>query len=163
MNTLGYRCTGLNGLSFMLLVDGQPLGQLLGASPVEEIPYGAFIEDDLPRGWGAGDPFYRGHEAEVRTVAICSCLVEDCGCILCRVVREGETVAFRDFWGAEVGGKEFRFSRDNYETVVAEMVAQARAYRDNQVPAGGRRPRKSSNAKKKPRPGKRRKSSGGSA
>ena len=47
MPTLGYRCTEDNGLSFELLVDGQPLGDLVGSRDTA-FPYW-IVEDGLPR------------------------------------------------------------------------------------------------------------------
>jgi hypothetical protein len=47
MPTLSYRCTEDNGLSFELLVDGEPLGALIGSRDTA-FPYW-IVEDGLPR------------------------------------------------------------------------------------------------------------------
>jgi hypothetical protein len=69
MNILSYRSTDHNGLSIELLVDGQPLGDLIGARD-GDIPYWIF-KDDLPH---AG-----GHDPELRIVTVCSCGEYGCG------------------------------------------------------------------------------------
>jgi hypothetical protein len=124
MPTLGYRCTEDNGLSFELLVDGQPLGALVGATDTA-IPFW-IIEDDLPY-W---PPHGRQRDADIHIVCVCSCGEYGCGHTHCRVIREGDEVVFRDFdvdVSAEGSRREFRFSRANYEAVVAEIVSRARA------------------------------------
>jgi hypothetical protein len=123
MATLGFRCTDDNGLSFELLVDGQPLGALVGARDTA-IPYW-IIADDLPYWPPRGDR----HDPDIRIVCVCSCGESGCGCTECRVVREGDEVVFCGFdvdVSAEGSKKEFRFSRVNYEAVVAEIVCRAR-------------------------------------
>ena len=46
MNALSFRTSTENGLSFELLVDGEPLGKLIGSRDTE-IPFW-LIDDDLP-------------------------------------------------------------------------------------------------------------------
>src|SRR6476646_7760930 len=91
MNTLAFRTTEENGLSFELLVDGQPLGELVGARDMA-IPFW-IIEDDLPY-W---PPHGEHRDPEIRIVCCCSCGEYGSGHNQCRVVREGDEAAFRDF------------------------------------------------------------------
>ena len=125
MNTLGYRVTDQNGLSFELLFDGRPLGELIGAQDTP-IPFWLFNDgmSDLP-------PYSPERGDEVRIIAVCSCGEYGCGRSLCRVVREGESVSFRDFegdLGSEKSLEEYRVSSDNYNAVISEMVKRAGEY-----------------------------------
>src|SRR5262245_40886672 len=123
MNLLGYTCSDTNPGWFGLLVDGQPLGALIGGLD-REIPF-FLMEEDLPRPtdsavlqWVTGVTQYRGRLHEVRTVSVCSCGEAGCGCTVCRVVREGDTVVFRDFLGPGIPAllaTAFRFSLSNYQ------------------------------------------------
>ena len=125
MNTLAYRCTEDNGLSFELLVDGQPLGTLIGSIDLA-IPYW-IVEDDLPY-WPPGAP----RDSEIRIVCVCECGEYGCGHAQCRVLHEGDSVIFRgfDFDVSPAGTKkEFRFASANYEAVVNEIVTKAQAKR----------------------------------
>jgi hypothetical protein len=127
MNTLGYRCIEDNGLSFELLVDGQPLGILVGAGDTA-IPYW-IVEGDLPY----FPPNSATRDRDLRIVAVCSCGEYGCGHTRCRVVRSEQSVVFRDFdLNCNPGGrlKQLTFSKSNYESVVSEIVARARERRD---------------------------------
>jgi hypothetical protein len=84
MNTLGYRCTEDNDLSFELLLDGQTLGALVGARDTA-IPYW-IIENDLPHWPPRGEP----HDPEIRIACLCSYGEYGCGHTLCRVIRDGD-------------------------------------------------------------------------
>jgi hypothetical protein len=124
MNTLAFRITDENGMSFELLVDGRPLGELVGAQNWA-IPYWDVV-DDLPH----DPPHGKSVEPEIRIVCCCSCGYYGCGHTQCRVVREGSEVVFRDFdFDASREGRRqvFRFPADNYAAVVSEMVALVRA------------------------------------
>jgi hypothetical protein len=124
MNTLAFRTTEENGLSFELLVDGLPLGELVGAQDMA-IPFW-IIEDDLPY-W---PPHGERRDPEIRIVCCCSCGEYGCGHTRCRVIREGDEVVFQDFdldASPEGRRKVFRFSAENYQAVVSEIVARARA------------------------------------
>ena len=128
MNTLSYRCTADHGLSIELLIDGQPLVELIGMEDTL-IPYYLF-EGDLPLGyWGVDDP-------SIKVIGVCSCGEAGCGSAECRVVREGETVVFRDFSGCvnpnvaqkQQEGKEFRITSINYDSVIANIMRQVADY-----------------------------------
>lgn len=122
MNTLAFRTTNENGLSFELLVDGRPLGELVGAGDLA-IPFWDVV-DDLPR-W---PPHGESRDPDIRIVCCCSCGEYGCGHTQCRVVREGDVVVLRDFdFDASPEGRRqvFRFPTANYDAVVAEIVALA--------------------------------------
>lgn len=124
MNTLTFRTTDDNGLSFELLVNGRPLGELVGAQDWA-IPFW-IVEDDLPH----SPPNGESRDPEVRIVCCCSCGEYGCGHTQCRVVREGDEVVFRDFeFDASPEGRRqvFRFSAANYQAVVSEIVTRSQA------------------------------------
>jgi hypothetical protein len=127
MPTLSYRCTEENGLSFELLVDGEPLGDLLGAHDTA-FPHW-MVEDGLPR-WPHGPP----DAPEERIVGVCSCGEYGCSHARCRVTREGDDVIFHEFGFVR---KVFRFGAANYDAVCKEIAAIARQYRERD--AAGRR------------------------
>jgi hypothetical protein len=123
MNVLDYRTSDENGLSFELLVDGQPLGTLVGARDTM-IPYW-IIEDDLPY----FPPHGPRHDSDVRIVTVCSCGEYGCGHTECRVIRGNDGVVFRDFdmdCTREGRLTQFTFFRENFDAVVGEIVAKAR-------------------------------------
>lgn len=127
MHILDYRCTDENGLSFVLLVDGQALGELIGARD-SAIPYW-IINNDLPH----LPPSEEEADPEIRIVTVCSCGEYGCGHTRCRVVAEGDTVTFRDFdldVDAVGRGRVFQFSRSNYESVVSDIARRARREAD---------------------------------
>lgn len=110
-----------NGLSFELLVDGVPLGDLVGAKDTC-IPYWIF-KDDLP----TFPPHDADPDSDVRIVCVCSCGEYGCGHTRCRVVFEENVVVFRDF-DSDVtpeGRKlEFRFELSDYRSVIEEILKQ---------------------------------------
>lgn len=123
MNTFSFQTTDENGLSFMLLVDGRPLGALVGAKDWA-FPYFDVL-DDLPR----SPPHGERAEPEVRIVCCCSSGYYGCAHAYCRVVHEGDGVVFRDVdhdTSSEGRRKAFRFPASNYKTVVSEIVAKAK-------------------------------------
>ncbi len=130
LNTLSYRCTDDNGLSFELLVDGTALATLIGSQD-SQIPYW-IIDDNLPCYPPDGAP----DDPEVRIVNVCSCGEYGCGHAECRVVHEGESVIFCDFDGNVTragAAKRSHFSRANYDQVVREIVRRASAYEDEMM------------------------------
>jgi hypothetical protein len=137
MNTLSFRTTDDNGLSFELLVYGRPLGELVGARDCA-FPYWDVV-DDLRR-W---PPHGESREPEVRIVCCCSCGEYGCGHTQCRVVHEADEVVFRDFdcdTSREGRGQVFRFPVANYHAVVSEIVALAQAQQRQAEPIRSTRP-----------------------
>src|SRR6266576_3285781 len=122
MNSLSYRSRADNGLSFELLVDGVPLGELLGDGN-EGIPYW-MVEDDLPYWPPHGTP----RDLDYRIVTVCSCGEYGCGHSRCRIMRTDDSVIFREFTG-DVGAKGlvqvFTFPRSDYEQTVRGIVTEA--------------------------------------
>jgi hypothetical protein len=83
--------------------------------------------DDLPR----CSPDGESRTTEVHIVCCCSCGECGCGHTQCRILREGDDVVFQDFdLDASPEGRRqvFRFPAADYDTVVSEIVARARAH-----------------------------------
>lgn len=134
MPTLSYRCTEDNGLSFELLVDGRPLGALVGSRDTA-FPYW-IVEDGLPRYPPHGTP----DDPDARIVCVCSCGEYGCGHTGCRVTRDGDEVVFNEFdfdVSREGASKLFRFPVANYEEVCKDIAERARQQRERD--AAGRR------------------------
>jgi hypothetical protein len=129
VNTLSFRTSTENGLSFELLVDGQSLASLIGAGD-SEIPYW-LVEDDLPY----FPPFGEERNLAKRIVTVCSCGEYGCGHAQCDFSRKDGVVEFSKFdWDVSAVGstKVFRFSASNYEDVVKQIVALAKAHSANE-------------------------------
>jgi hypothetical protein len=127
MSTLGYRCTENDWLSFELLVDGQPLGALVGSRD-NAFPYW-IVEDGLPR-WPPSGP---SDAPDVRIVSVCNCGEYGCSHSQCHVAREGDDVVLYDFAfdvTKEGAQKEFRFSAANYDAVCNQIAQRARQQRE---------------------------------
>src|SRR5262249_22950650 len=113
------------------------LGDLVGsmdrALPASLIDHGLPRPDDAALAeWIAATPQYRGRKEQLRLVAVCDCGEPGCGSTLRRVVEDGNAVAFRDFLGPGIGAlveREYRFTRANYEAVMAEIAERAREHR----------------------------------
>lgn len=123
MAILSYRCTEDNGLSFELLVDGVPLGKLVGSRDTV-FPYW-IVEDGLPH----CPPFREQNDREIRIVCVCSCGEYGCGHTRCRVIEQDDEVVFNEFdvdVSVEGNRMEFRFPVANYETVCREISTLAR-------------------------------------
>jgi hypothetical protein len=123
MPTLTYRCTHNNRLSFELLVDGEPLGALVGSRDTA-FPYW-IVEDGLPR----YPPFGTPDDPDARIVCVCNCGEYGCGHTGCRVTREGDEVVFNEFdfdVSREGARKLFRFTVGNYEAVCKDIAELAR-------------------------------------
>jgi hypothetical protein len=126
MATLGYRCTQENGLSFELLVDGSPLGMLVGSRDTA-FPY-RLVEDGLPR-W----PLHSERDdPHIRIVCVCGCGEYGCSHTQCRVVLVGDEVVFNEFAfdvSTEGSRKEFRFPAADYNAVCNEVSSRAQGQR----------------------------------
>jgi hypothetical protein len=127
MNLLSLRVDPDNddelGLSFVLVVDGCPIGDLVSTQVDSHIPWW-IVEDGLPTLLGrqaASDP-------EMRIVAVCSCGEYGCGHTRCRVLVTGDQVVFEGFENdvSDTGRtRRFVFERSNYDAVIAELVTLA--------------------------------------
>src|SRR5262245_40636631 len=114
MQTLSYLCTQANGLSFELLVDGQPLGELVGSRDTA-FPYW-IVEDDIPK----YPPIGTANHPGALIVCDCNCGEYGCGHTGCQMTRDGNEVVLKDFdfdVTQEGAKKEFRFSAANYDDV----------------------------------------------
>jgi len=127
MNELGYRISDENGLSFELLVDGDPLGDVIDSAD-NEIPYW-IVGDDLP----TFPPRSADAEPNVRIVTACSCGEYGCGHSQCHVDKTQNSVVFSRFDGdCSSDGRKmtFEFPGENYHSVVSEIVRLAREQRE---------------------------------
>lgn len=125
MNTLSYNTNTEDYLTFELLIDGKLLSEVIYSADTH-IPYW-IIEDNLP--------YFPPHSPEFRQnqnfiISACDgCGEYGCGNTHCKIVQEGDEVVFSDFSGdlpPESKEKEFRFSIENYNLVVSEIVEQAK-------------------------------------
>ena len=131
MNTFSFRTTGDHGLSVELLMDGQPFAKLFPDDPDTKIPYYEF-EGDLPSGyWGQDD-------TSIKCIGVCICGISGCGRTECRVVREGDTVIFRNIsscvnprYPEKDDGREFRVTSNNYDSVIADIMNKVENYKAN--------------------------------
>src|SRR5215831_5874003 len=91
MQTLSYRCIQENGLSFELLVDGEPLSELVGSRDTA-FPYW-IVENGLPQYPPHGTPEYPG------ALIVCGCSCGEYGCSHtgCCVTRDGDEVVLNEF------------------------------------------------------------------
>jgi hypothetical protein len=122
MNTISFEVSEENGLSFELLVDGKPMGSILGDGN-EGIPYW-LAKDGLPTYPPSGataDPL-------LRIVSVCGCGEYGCGHSRCNVKQSDETVEFLEFTG-DVGAKgktlHFKFPLVQYQAVCEQIARQA--------------------------------------
>ncbi len=122
MPILSFRCPRENELFFELLVDGEPLGALVGSQGAG-IP-ARIVDDGLP----GYPPYGESSSPEIRIVCVCNCGDYGCDHTQCRVTRVGDEVVFDDFTfdvSSERAGKEFRFAAENYDAVCREVAALA--------------------------------------
>src|SRR5687768_4448678 len=93
MNQLSTVTGDASGLSFVLLVDGRSIGDLVSTLSDSAIPYW-LVDDGLP----AFPPHASTAEkSESRIVAVCSCGEYGCGHVRCRVRGDGDRVVFEAF------------------------------------------------------------------
>lgn len=128
MNALTLQILDDLGLSFVLLVDGRPMGDLVSTLVDSLIPYW-IVDDDLPRfpplGESAGD-------SVTRIIAVCSCGEYGCGHTRCQVHSDGDRVVLEDFENdvSDTGRtRRFEFKLPNYNAIVREVVARAQAHK----------------------------------
>ena len=93
MNQLDLELNDENGLSFRLLVDGVPLGTLVGNKDTVDIPYWLIAAS------GPMLPSYDESDPEIHIVAVCSCGEYGCGSVTCRMRSEGGTIILHAFEG----------------------------------------------------------------
>ena len=124
MNTISVEVSKANGLSFELLVDGQPIGALLNDGNAG-IPYW-LAKDGLPTYPYPADDCET--DPLVRIVSVCGCGEYGCDHSRCKVTKTSETVEFSDFEG-DVGVKgktiRFEFPLSQYQAVCQQIAKQA--------------------------------------
>lgn len=130
MQTLSYRVIEDEWIPFFeLLVDGKPLGALVGSRDTA-FPF-RDVDDGLPRypsyGREPDDPEYR-------IVCVCGgCGEYGCSHTGCRVTRVGDEIIFNEFdfdVSPEGAQKLFRFDVANYEAVCKDIADLARQQRE---------------------------------
>jgi len=110
MNVLSYRTTEDNGLSFDLLVDGEPIQHLCESDSIG-VPYW-YLENGLTPITVMG--------TEHRIVAVCGCGETGCGFLDCIVTENEEEVTFDFFDGKLI----FKFAMENYRQVLDEIAQE---------------------------------------
>ena len=131
LNTLDYRTTADNVLSFELLVGGRPLAALAGVDGWVLPAW--LIGHDLPTP-PPSDPDYA---ANLRVVAVTACCgLLSCGHLRCQVLVGADIVVLTDFARAALNGVYdttaqavmFRFARANYAAVIRAISLDALDY-----------------------------------
>jgi hypothetical protein len=133
LNTLSYRKRDNNDLSFELIIDGSPFGDLIG-EPDMPITYWYFLDEGFDRQL----PRSSWRDDGRRLIAVCSCGESGCGHVDCLVELGTELVIFKNFGGDtardRMSDMEFRFSVENYQMVLSDIVNTAREYHQKNPP-----------------------------
>ena len=115
-------------ISFELLIDGETISDLLKTNN-KTIHY-YYFENDLP------SYFHSYRNKEIHIIGVCSCGIDSCGSATCVLDKGEDLVAFREIFN---GGLEFpkdfefRFSRENYDSMIKEVIEQANKYKRNEL------------------------------
>lgn len=122
MNILSYKMFDDNGGSFVLLVDGIELAELVN------------FDDSLIPFWisGKGIPTFPPHQSfedvNERIIAVCGCGEYGCDCLTCKIEIEDEFVKFYEFKRpsfSRVIDKTFRFTKENFREVEKQIAIDA--------------------------------------
>ena len=121
MNTLSFKTSDWNGLSFELLIDGKPLAEYVG------------FEDNMIPYWIAkeGIPVYQW--TDERIVAVCNCGEYGCDCVLCNIEEIGDKVIFKDFHrerSENIYKIDFEFSKENFNEIEIKIAVEASKRKD---------------------------------
>lgn len=125
LNQLSYQLINDgNGLSVELFVDDVSINKLAD-SDNEAIPFWIF-DNELP---------FLGtdKDSDVRIVGVCVCGEYGCGNTRCRVIKEQDIVIFREFFVDSYTNPrniEFKFSSENYNSVISEIIKEVREFKD---------------------------------
>lgn len=114
-------------LWFELFIDGESIEKLL--EDEKAIPHYYFedVENDLP--------FYINYEGKkLHFLGVCTCGNDGCGNIACEIEKDESFVDFKVFY-PEGGYKPpkdiiFKFTRENYDSVVSQITKQAKEYKE---------------------------------
>ena len=128
INTLDYRSSAKHKLSFELLIDGKPIGSVVGSSDTA-IPYWLF-----QTGVALSPLNNLESHAEKRVIAVCSCGSYGCSCVQCNVTQSWDgNILFRDFTIDQYHSDNafnmlmFTFSSVNYDFVVTKIYQEIKA------------------------------------
>ncbi|WP_148215706.1 hypothetical protein [Acaryochloris marina] len=130
LNVLNYRSLEVHGLSFELMVDRKPIGEIVGTSDTA-VPYWLFKTGVALR------PLSQLNSGDTgkRVVAVCPCGTYGCSCISCNVVQSWDrNIVFREFTTdlrsslLPFNLLIFSFSLDNYNSVVKSIFDDIRVF-----------------------------------
>ncbi|HEX8638260.1 MAG TPA: hypothetical protein VF692_09370 [Pyrinomonadaceae bacterium] len=109
-----------------LVVDGEPISVML-KSEYKSIPFRLFRNDDLP----SYHQKYTGKRIYI--LGVCSCAEAGCGHSGCELEKKKNFVVFQEiFADNHESHKELKFSRENYDSVVGEIIKEVNKVR-NQI------------------------------
>lgn len=132
LNKLGYQVEEQKdsrrpNLWFELVIDGEPIENFIGED--KSIPYYYFDgdENDLP--------LQRNFEnRKLYLLGVCICGESGCGSTECEVEKNQDSVELKVFypsWGYQPPKEiKFRFSRENYDSVISEIRERAKEYKE---------------------------------
>ena len=111
--------------SIELLIDEKPIGVLFETEE-RKIPYYLF-EKDLPS-------YHSDYEnKEFHIIGVCSCGDAGCGCLGCVLKKEADFVTLQEIFNDGFRFPKdlmFRFSRENYDSVLEEILGRVREYKE---------------------------------
>jgi hypothetical protein len=114
-------------LWFELIIDEKPIGKLIEDDGA--IPH-YFFEDneyDLPSYFDS----YKNEESYI--LGVCSCGDIGCGMSQCKIEKDESFVALQVYYPNNYkppGDIKFKFSRENFDSVISEIRKQAKLYRE---------------------------------
>lgn len=130
LNVLSYRSLEVHGLSFELMVDRKPMGEIVGTADTA-VPYWLFKTGVALRPLSRLENGY----TEKCVVAVCPCGTFGCSCISCNVVQSWDrNIIFRDFVTDSRSSclpfnlLMFSFSLDNYTSVLKSVFDDIRVF-----------------------------------
>lgn len=116
-----------SNLWFELLIDGEPVEKLFGDE--KAIPHFYFVEDDeidLPLA-------FNYENKKFHLLGVCTCGHSGCGSTNCEIEKDEnfanlKVPIYREFKLASE--LKFRFSRNNYDSVISEIKKRAKEYNE---------------------------------
>ena len=112
-------------LSFELIIDGIPVGQLLKTNE-NEIPHWYFDKEEF-------SSYYSDfHKKTFHLIGVCSCGESGCGQLGCEVVKEEDFIILENLFNDGFRYKpelKFTFSRGNYNEVIRKMFLFSEKFR----------------------------------
>ena len=133
-NILDFQASKNHKLSFELLVDGRPIGEIAGSSAIS-ILYWLFKTGVALFPLNCLDS-----DSGKRIVAVCPCGEYGCGCVRCDVVKSWDgNIVFRDFTTdpfcseSKFNTLMFCFSAVNYDSVVSRILHEIEEYENHLI------------------------------